>query len=849
LLPVRAGIANPDPIIQERKSAMKRIVPSFLATLFVLAAMIAPSAAFAELWNQGWRFVREGAEPNAADTAWETVSVPHPVQVESLRGMGEHYQGLCAYHKHFRAPVKWKNKKVQVRFDGAMQVAEVWLNGTPLTVHKGGYLPFIVDLTSHLRWEGDNVLAVRLDNRNAPTVPPGKPLKQLDFAYCGGLYRDVHLLATDPLHISDVFEANEVAGGGIFVRTESASDAEAAIVAQADVRNDGRADTKAAIRFAVLDNTGRAVATAAPEAVAISAGTHAPPIARLKLTAPKLWTPDRPVLYTLRTELLRDGRVLETNNTRFGVRTLAYDDKLGFVLNGHPLRIRGANRHQDFPWLGNAVADNAQDRDIARLKDAGFNFLRLSQYPHPQSVMDACDELGLMTVVCTPGWQWWSNDREFLRLARQNIREMVRWHRNHASAIMWEVSLNETYGHDRFYAECCRIAREEYPGGQLFTAGDSYASRDVSHYDVPYCGWPGDGYHRPAAPGFEGRRRSFIREYGDNDSGINTRVSIGGGVEYSERNQRAAAWAHQWTHNMNNGWPWPIGDALWVGVDHFRGCGGNAPISTCGVLNYLRQPKFSYHFFQSQRSQEQPSLFVANYWTPRPSPAKVVVFSNCDEVELQLNGRTLYRQKPDSGPDSRLGDPTPEDAMLTNYMKTGKSVRDFERMIEQRKKQGNRSPVFTGGDCRHLDHAPFTFPLVPFEPGELKAIGYVKGKKIAECTRRTPGKPAALRLVAETLGRPLAADGADAIFVRAQVVDAQGEIVPDANVPVRFTVDGPARIVSPSMSKSENDGVATVLLQAGTRPGKITLAASAEGLASAAAIMNATDATAERKEP
>ena len=298
--------------------------------------------------------------------------------------------------------------------------------------------------------------------------------------------------------------------------------------------------------------------------------------------------------------------------------------------------------------------------------------------------MDACDELGLMTAPCTPGWQWWSNDPEFLRLARQNIREMVRWHRNHPSAIMWEVSLNETYGHDRFFAECCRIAREEYPGGQLFTAGDSYASRDVSHYDVPYCGWPGNGYNRPAAPGFEGRCRSFIREYGDNDSSINTRVTIGGGVEHSERNQFAQAWAHQWTHNTNNGWPWPIGDALWVGVDHLERCWtGSQPMSTCGVLDYLRQPKFSAYFFQSQRPQQEPSLFIANYWTRRPSPAKVVVFSNCDEVELQLNDRTLYRQKPDAGPDSRLGDPKPEEAMLINYMKTGKTIQDFEKMIQR----------------------------------------------------------------------------------------------------------------------------------------------------------------------
>lgn len=772
------------------------------------------------------------AAPGFADAAWEAVSLPHTVRIEPPLEAGRHFQGLCWYRKHFDTDPAWAGKKVQLRFDGAMQVAEVWLNGQSLAIHKGGYLPFIVDLTAGLKPEGGNVLAVRLDNRDTPDVPPGKPLGSMDFTYFGGLYRNVSLRVVDPLHIPDVFEADQVAGGGLFVRTEKLEAGTATVSVQADVRNDGAKDEEAMLVGTVVAPDGTVVARMQEAFAAKAGGTHrfSVPVA---VPEARLWTPDQPALYTLKAELRRDGQVLQLATTRFGIRTLAYDDKLGFVLNGQPLRLRGANRHQDFPWLGNALADNVQYRDLKRLKEAGFNFLRLAHYPQAESVMDACDELGLMVSVCTPGWQWWNQDPSFADRARQNIREMVRWHRNHPCAIMWETSLNETYGKDAFYAECCRIAREEYPGGQLFTCGDSYASRDVSHYDIPYCGWPGNGYNRPAAPGFEGRKRSFIREYGDNDSGINTRISIGGGAERSEWNQLSQAWAHQWTHNVNNRWDWHVGDAIWVGVDHFRGCGGSAPISTCGVLDWQRQPKFSYYFYQSQRRPELPSLFVASYWTPRPSPAKVVVYSNCDEVELLLNGQSLGRQKPDAGEDSRLGDPKPEEAMLTNYMKTGKSVQDFEKMIEARKKQGNRKPIYTGGDCRHLDHAPFTFPLVPFAAGELKAVGYLQGKKVCEAVRRTPGAPAALRLVPETLGRELAADGADAIFVRAQVVDAQGEVVPDANLPVQFAVAGPARIVSPAEARSESDGVATMLLQAGTAPGEIAITAQAPGLAPA----------------
>ncbi len=472
------------------------------------------------MWNQGWEFHLGDTQADSMDTGWEKVSLPHTPRIEQPMEAGHHYQGVCWYQKRFRTEPAWHGKKIQLRFDGAMQVAEVWLNGKSLAVHQGGYLPFTVNLTPDLNWDGDNVVAVRLDNRDQPDVPPGKPLKNLDFTYQDGLYRDVHLLVTEPLHISDVFETNRVAGGGIFVRTESADATNATIAVQADVQNDALDSAPSEVRFVVLDANNQIVASAAAVPETISAGGNFAFAAKVLVTQPKLWHPDHPFLYMLKTELRHGGRTIQIETTRFGIRTLAYDDKLGFVINGQPLMIRGANRHQDFPWLGNAVPDNAQYRDLKRLKEAGFNFLRLAHYPQSAAVMDACDELGLMVSVCTPGWQYFKARRmTFTNLAKQNIREMVRWHRDHPCAVMWEVSLNETYGHDKFYAECARIARGEFPGGQLFTAGDSYASKDVRHYDVPYAGWGGLVPAWRRSPGFEGTKRSFAREYGHYEFG------------------------------------------------------------------------------------------------------------------------------------------------------------------------------------------------------------------------------------------------------------------------------------------------------------------------------------------
>ncbi|HEU5071499.1 MAG TPA: glycoside hydrolase family 2 TIM barrel-domain containing protein [Verrucomicrobiae bacterium] len=791
--------------------------------------------ATAALWNQGWVFHLGDTAQNAPDDGWDKVVLPHTPRIEQPMEAGHHFQGVCWYHKHFRTEPGWRGKKIQLRFDGAMQMAEVWLNGQSLAVHEGGYLPFTVNLTPELNWKGDNVITVRLVNRDQPDVPPGKPLKNLDFTYQGGLYRDVHLIVTDPLHITDVFEANRIAGGGLFVRTESADATNAAFLLQADVQNDLPAAAAAQVLFTILDAQNRMVATAGTAAETISAGDHLAFTAKVVVARPQLWHPDHPFLYTLKAELRRGRKMLQAEKTRFGLRTLAYDDQRGFVINGESLTIRGANRHQDFPWLGNAVPDNAQYRDLKRLKDAGFNFLRLAHYPQSQAVMDACDELGLMVSVCTPGWQWFKADETFTDLAKQNIRDMVRWHRNHPSAIMWEVSLNETYGHDQFYAECARIAREEYPGGQLFTAGDSYASKDVSHYDVPYAGW-GGFYERGAAPGFEARKRSFAREYGDYEFGgehSTTRVAVGAG----ETALLLQAWNFIWSHNRNAAMPWLIGDCLWVGVDHFRGCSEQNPISRCGVLDYLRRPKFSYSFFQSQRDVNQPAIFIANYWTPRSSPTKVVVFSNCEEVELRVNGKTVARRKPDAGPDSDYGVWHPEADPV--YMASGKNVRDDEaataNSLKQQKGEEYRA-MFDGGNARHMAHPPFTFAPVPYEAGELKAVGYVRGKQVCEFVRRTPGVPVALKLEVETCGRDLTADGTDAVFVRARIVDKDGQTVPTAESLVTFSVDGAGRMVSPAEVKAEA-GVATLLLQAAGRAGKAKISARAGGLTDALLVV------------
>jgi beta-galactosidase len=764
--------------------------------------------------NRGWRFLRLEARPDWSDAAgpervafddssWESVALPHSARLEPPTHGPDYFKGVCWYRRTIAASPAWRGKRVSIVFDGAMQAADVWVNGTHVLTHLGGYLPFVVDLTDAFRGGRQAAVALRLDNRASDRFPPGSD--RIDFAYYGGLYRAARLVVTDPVHVTDPIAADRVAGGGVFVRYEHVGTGTADVLVQVNVRNDEGALRAVSVEHRLLDPDGQLAATAVSPAQRLQPGASSDFSSRLVVRGPRLWHPDHPWLYRLVTVVKKDGAECDRQATRCGIRHLAYTND-GFFLNGEKLVIRGANRHMSFPWLGNAASDNLQYRDIRLLKEAGFNFVRLAHYPQSTAVMDACDELGVLALVCTPGWQFFGDNESFRREARQNIREMIRWHRNHASAVLWEVSLNETYRHDDFYAGSVAVAREEYPGGQLFTSGDSHSSKSVRHYDVTYTEW-GDFYNRPLNP--DARiAKGLHREYGDYEFGgqqSTTRVPRGGG----EERLLLQAWNFQWSHNRNLSWPWTIGDAIWAGIDNASTFDrldalGRGDGSWWGPLDLFRLPKFSYFFYQSQRAPETrlpfadsgPMVKVAGYWTPRASPTKVVVYSNADEVELRLNGRRLARQPPDSGPDTEYGQP----------------------------------PVpFDGGNCRHLDHAPFTYSGVAYETGELKAVAYWQGKPVAADTLRTPGRPAALRLRAPTLGRALVADGSDALFVYAEIVDEAGQVVPDATMPVRFRLAGSGRLVGPAEVRAEA-GIAAALMQAGTIPGALRLAAASEGL-------------------
>ena len=598
--------------------------------------------------NQDWKFRRL----KAADASWAAVDLPHSPFVADLDGR-EHWFGECEYQREIQAPPLTGGARCVLYVGAAMHSCSVLVGSRAIARHTGGYLPFEADLTDHLDARGRCTVTLRLDNRDNPDVPPGKPYDDLDFCWYGGLYRTVELRIRPGVHLTEAVSAGEVAGGGVFLRTLAANEQSAEVSARAHVRNGSPAARSIRVRTKFRRGD-RIVATVTSEPVSLApaAATHVE--IRLALASPALWSPASPELHDVTVSVLDDsGTVLDFHATRFGVRRISFSRSGGFTINGRRRRLRGTNRHQEMPRVGYATPPAAQYRDARRIKEAGFDYVRLSHYPQAPEFLAACDELGLAVMNCIPGWQLLGGPR-FRAAACEDARQLIRRDRNHACVVLWELSLNETDMDEEFMARLHAIGHEEYPGDQLFTCGW------IDRYDVfSHARQHGQIHHWR-----NGDKALVIAEYGDweyyaRNEGFDQKTGAGVYDSWSTARQfrgdgeRALDHqAHLHLMALNDTLSSPaVLDGQWAMFDYAR---GYHPVrAAVGVMDIFRLPKFSYHFYQSQRDPLErgagwcvgPVVFIASHWTATSS-LRVPVFSNCEEVELTLNGRSLSRQRP-----------------------------------------------------------------------------------------------------------------------------------------------------------------------------------------------------------
>ena len=761
--------------------------------------------------NPAWRFHKgavEGAETKEFnDKDWTVVSLPDGIEYLPTEASGcINYQGEVWYRKHFTPDAVLKGKKLFLHFEAIMGKSKVFVNGKLLTEHFGGYLPVIADVTDVLDWNGDNVIAVWADNSDDPSYPPGKAQDVLDYTYFGGIYRDCWLIAHNNVFITDPNYENEVAGGGLFVAFGKVSDALAEVQLKIHVRNATKNPFSGRVEYMLLQPDGTEVARLSDK-IQVKAGRATTVSDRMPVKQPMLWTPSTPTLYNLLVRVLdKEGNVIDGYRRRIGIRSIEFKGKDGFYLNGRPYGkpLIGANRHQDFAVVGNAVANSIHWRDAKKLKEVGMEIIRNAHCPQDPAFMDACDELGLFVIVNTPGWQFWNDAPEFAQRVYSDIRNVVRRDRNHPSVWLWEPILNETWYPADFAKNTRDIVDAEYPYPYCYSGSDSEA-RGHENFSV-YFAHPAN--MQDASKEIDPTKTYFTREWGDNVDDWSSHNSPSRVARnWGEQPMRVQAQHYACPYYPVTSYdvlykqsPQHVGGCLWHSFDHQRGYHPDPFYG--GLMDVFRQPKYSYYMFMAQRPAVKndrnagsgPMVYIAHEMTPF-SGKDVTVYSNCDEVRLTFNkGGKTYTYKKDK---NRPGMPSP--------VITFPDVYDFmvDKAFSRTQKQDD---VY------------------------LLAEGLIDGKVVATHKVVPARRPEKILLWMDNEGTDLKADGSDFVTVVAAVADKNGNIKRLNNYNIRFSIEGEGRLLGgPEVLANPVPvkwGTAPVLVQSTLKPGKIRITAS-----------------------
>ncbi|HWB25366.1 MAG TPA: glycoside hydrolase family 2 TIM barrel-domain containing protein [Chitinophagaceae bacterium] len=806
----------------------------FSQSLFSTAGFHAldnPGGRMVYSFNNGWYFYK-GDAPGAfkkayvLNKAWKQVELPHGVDILPKEASGSiNYQGIVWYRKTFILPKEVKNKALSITFEAIMGKCKIWLNGTLVADHKGGYLPVVINLTKEVLEEtGENVIAVMADNSNDDSYPPGKPEYTLDFAYFGGIYRDAWLVATNDVHITDANAVNKVAGGGVLVHYENVSAQSADVIVQTDIANGGVKNQQVSVETYLEDTAGVKIGVTSRQ-VQLQAGSSKTITQSIAVTNPALWSPDAPNLYRLYSLIKNGDEIIDGYYQNIGIRSVEFREGGALYLNGQRFddKLVGANHHQDYAIIGNAVPNNLYWHDAKLMRDAGIRIIRGSHYPQDPAFMDACDRLGIFVIVCTPGWQFWNNDSSFVNGIYSDVRQMIRRDRNHPCVFAWEPVPNETRYPEEFAKKAYAITHAEYPFKDCIAATNA-GSASAEIYDLLY-GHPGEyasEQKRMNDPSIantpkadvlrmELQKPYFTREWGDNvdnwdAQNSDSRVARSWGevpqlvqaIHYSNPDS-ASRYVNEYGTSWETLYETParhIGGALWHFFDTQRGYHPDPFYG--GLVDEFRQTKYSYYVFKSQQNPVSPyfkmtgeepyTLFIANELTPF-SPADIPVFTNCDSVQLTVFGKYTATQKPD--PSLKMP----------------------------------HAPIIFK-DLYHFRDIQKTTP----EKSVVVAKGYKNGQVVIETTKMAAFRPVALKLSTDIEQAEMLADGSTVIPIIASVVDEFGNVKRLNNQLVKFTVEGEGRLIN-NAAIAENPkkiawGTAVALIKTNMTPGDIKIIVS-----------------------
>jgi len=792
-------------------------------------------------FNPDWKFIQadpaNARQPNFIDSGWSAVSTPHTyndvdtfddLALSKLRGEQNQWSGRTWYRKTFTLPESAMGKKVYLEFEAVRQVAEVYLNGHLLGAGKSGFVPFGFDLTPQLNFGGTNVLAVMCDNRfvrsqlsesssgtNAAARNAGVITDEMranaavpsDVAQIqadqipwnnpqwhpphGGIYRNVKLYLTDPLHISlPLYDFLQTAGPYVYAVNISTNFA--TINLEVPVENGRTTSEDVELMAQVLDSAGRPVLTL-KQSGKVAAGGHEKFKVSGTVAHPQLWEPNHPYLYRVVCTLNVAGKPVDTSEVPLGIRTVRCDVNTGFWINGHHEKLHGWGQKpvDEWPGLGSAQPDWLHFYTLDLMKQAGANFVRWGHCAGGPAQIESCNRLGLL--VQQPGVDGqtdaigaaWS-----LRTAA--FRDAIVYYRNDPSIVVWEGG---NYQVSLAHAKELRGIMDTYdPHG-----GRSYGFRGLNQIPVPFIdlciGTEGrrEMTNRPVVEAEYDREESPRRVW-DNYSPPNFCYPEGVGQTYNlNSEQYAVNEVAEYVRKV--GASNHAGGANWIFTDSTSG--GRNTVEVCrasGEVDGVRLPKEAYYVCQTM-FRDDPQVHIIGHWTyPTKTKKTIYVTSNCQDVELFVNGKSQ-------------------------------------------------------GHGRVSDRFLFSFPDVDFAPGEIKAVAYLNGKPVTTQVIRTVGAPVALRMTPLVGPGGLQADGSDIALIDVEAVDAKGERCPTFQQRVDFECTGPAIWRGGYNSGKTNSinnryldlecGINRVAVRALLEPGKISITAKSGGLKSANVIIPA----------
>lgn len=724
-------------------------------------------------FNQGWLFGGKSA-PGALGASFDAkgfthVTLPHSVAKLSWQNWDFRlWQDVWIYRKHFTLPENMRGMRVFIHFEGVMVGVTPSINGHVLEKHIGGYLPVRYELTRHLV-DGENVLAVEVDGRWSNVPPQGAAVGpvRVDFLEPAGIHRQVELVAVPLIYIKDVFAKP------VDVLDAASRRVEVGCTIDAVASGQGRI-------VAELRKGSRVIARAEKQIATTKGRNTESKLVIGDLGDIALWSPDTPELYDVVTTLTVDGQPAHTVNTRIGFREAKFTID-GFFLNGKRLQIFGLNRHELYPYVGSAMPPRVMRREAQMLKrDLNCNFVRCSHYPQSKAFLDACDELGLMVWAEIPGWGY-IGDEPWKYLLVRDVRKMITRDRNHPSIVIWGTRVNESQSDIELYRKTRAVAGEldgTRPTSGSMTSGTRRSWQENWEEEV----FAHDDYHSekedivgilPPVEGFPYMLAEAVGQFNyEKQKDFDNKYRRAGDVEL----QMKQALYHAQAHSKAAENPRNSGVVAWCAFDYASLINNYNNMKCPGIADYFRIPKLGAAFYLTQGDPGKRPVIVPNfYWdfgasTPLGPGRNASIFSNCERLEVFINGKPYASLKPD--------------------------VKNFP----------------------NIKSAPFFVDLEMVGAGrpELRIDGYVGGKLVV--SRKFSSDPAKDKLYFEADDTQLIGDGSDATRLVLKVTDEHGAERAGGSGIVDFEVTGPGEIVGDNpLSLAEGGGVGAIWVK--TKPG------------------------------